>query len=186
MAAMRGNAGAGGVFMALAADRVVARETAVLSPHYKNMGNLFGSEYWTYLLPRRLGAAGAERLMATRLPILARQARDLGLIDGCLPGDPAEAEEAALAEVRATLAAPEFPARLAAKAAARAADAARKPLAAYRSAELARMRLNFFGFDPSYHVARHDFITRVPKSRTPLHLARHRRSPARALAHTTA
>ena len=44
IAAMQGNAGAGGVFLALAADRVWAREGAVLNPHYKSMGNLFGSE----------------------------------------------------------------------------------------------------------------------------------------------
>lgn len=186
VAAMRGNAGAGGVFMALAADRVLARETVVLSPHYKNMGNLYGSEYWTYLLPRRLGEAGAARLMATRMPVLARQARDLGLIDDLLPGDPAAAEEAALAQVRAGLADPGFPERLAAKAAARDEDEARKPLAAYRAEELAHMRLNFFGFDPSYHVARHDFITQVPKSRTPLHLARHRAAQTRAGGRITA
>lgn len=172
VAAMRGNAGAGGVFMALAADEVLARETVVLSPHYKNMGNLYGSEYWTYLLPRRIGHAGAAQLMATRMPILARQAAVMGLIDGCLPGDPAEAEAAALARVRATLA--DVGTRIARKTAARAADEAAKPLAAYRVEELDRMRLNFFGFDPSYHVARHDFITQVPKSRTPLHLALHR------------
>jgi putative two-component system hydrogenase maturation factor HypX/HoxX len=37
------------------------------------------------------------------------------------------------------------------------------------------MRLNFYGFDPSCHVARYNFICKVPKSRTPLTLARHRR-----------
>jgi len=182
LAAMRGNAGAGGVFMALAADTVLARETAVLSPHYKNMGNLYGSEYWTYLLPRRLGEDGAARLMSTRMPILARQARDMGLIDGLLPGDPVAAEAAAMVRVREMLDAPDFATRLTAKAEARARDEALKPLAAYRARELERMRLNFFGFDPSYHVARHDFITQVPKSRTPLHLARHRRSGAVAAA----
>jgi putative two-component system hydrogenase maturation factor HypX/HoxX len=36
------------------------------------------------------------------------------------------------------------------------------------------MRRNFWGFDPSYHVARHNFIRKVVKSRTPLHLAPHR------------
>jgi putative two-component system hydrogenase maturation factor HypX/HoxX len=36
------------------------------------------------------------------------------------------------------------------------------------------MKLNFYGFDPSYHVARWNFIRKVPKSRTPLYLARHR------------
>ncbi|HET9702212.1 MAG TPA: hydrogenase maturation protein, partial [Burkholderiales bacterium] len=47
LAAMQGNAGAGGVFLALAADRVLAREGVILNPHYKGMGNLYGSEYWT-------------------------------------------------------------------------------------------------------------------------------------------
>jgi putative two-component system hydrogenase maturation factor HypX/HoxX len=37
------------------------------------------------------------------------------------------------------------------------------------------MRLNFYGFDPSYHFARHHFVRRVPHAWTPLHLARHRR-----------
>jgi len=36
------------------------------------------------------------------------------------------------------------------------------------------MQRNFYGFDPSYHVARYNFIHHLPKSRTPLHLARHR------------
>ena len=50
------------------------------------------------------------------------------------------------------------------------------PLADYRSNELARMRMNFYGFDPSYHIARHRFVYRTPHAWTPLHLARHRRS----------
>lgn len=36
------------------------------------------------------------------------------------------------------------------------------------------MKLNFFGFDPSYHIARYSFIRRIPKSRTPSCLAVHR------------
>jgi putative two-component system hydrogenase maturation factor HypX/HoxX len=36
------------------------------------------------------------------------------------------------------------------------------------------MRRNFYGFDPSYHVARYNFVRRVPKSRTPISIARHR------------
>lgn len=178
VAAMAGNAGAGGVFMALAADEVLAREGIVLSPHYRNMGNLHGSEYWTYLLPRRLGDEGGKRLMASRMPILAQQAAAMGLIDTTLPGTPEGFEKAALAHVQAALADPELGARLAAKAVHRAADEAEKPLAAYRAEELERMRQNFFGFDTSYHVARHDFITLVPKSRTPLYLARHRKAGA--------
>ena len=41
--------------LALAADQVWCRAGAVLNPHYRLMG-LHGSEYWTYTLPRRVGA----------------------------------------------------------------------------------------------------------------------------------
>ena len=53
LSALAGDAAAGGVPFALAADRVVAREDVVLNPYYQHMGGLYGSEYWTYLLPRR-------------------------------------------------------------------------------------------------------------------------------------
>jgi putative two-component system hydrogenase maturation factor HypX/HoxX len=36
------------------------------------------------------------------------------------------------------------------------------------------MHRNFYGFDPSYHVARHHFVTRKPHAWTPRHLATHR------------
>jgi putative two-component system hydrogenase maturation factor HypX/HoxX len=65
-------------------------------------------------------------------------------------------------------------ARLAAKIARRHADEHAKPLERYRAEELERMRLNFYGFDSSYHVARYNFVRKVPRSRTPLHLATHR------------
>jgi putative two-component system hydrogenase maturation factor HypX/HoxX len=178
VAAMQGNGGAGGVFMALAADRVVARRGVVLNPHYKNMGNLFGSEYWTYLLPRRVGAERAREIMDNRLPIGAAAAKRLGLIDDCF-GDGPDAfvsEVSALAERLA--ASPDYPGLLEAKRRRRAEDEGAKPLAAYRDEELARMRLNFYGFDPSYHVARYHFVSKVPHAWTPLHLARHRRTVA--------
>jgi putative two-component system hydrogenase maturation factor HypX/HoxX len=63
VAALGGNAGAGGCFLARAADRVWVRDGVMLNPHYKNMGNLYGSEYWTYLLPRRVGAQAARDIM---------------------------------------------------------------------------------------------------------------------------
>ena len=56
ISALRGDAAAGGVALALAADHVVGREDIVLNPYYQHMGGLYGSEYWTYLLPRRIGA----------------------------------------------------------------------------------------------------------------------------------
>ena len=56
ISALSGDAAAGGVPFAVAADHVVAREDVVLNPYYQHMGGLYGSEYWTYLLPRRVGA----------------------------------------------------------------------------------------------------------------------------------
>jgi len=174
VAALRGNAGAGGCFLALAADQVWAHPGVVLNPHYKNMGNLYGSEYWTYLLPRRLPADRARRVMDDRLPLTAPRAAEIGLIDACF-GDGPGGFEAALAErAEAVAAQADLDELLQAKARRRAADEAAKPLAAYREEELARMRRNFYGFDPSYHVARYHFVVKTPQSWTPRHLARHR------------
>jgi putative two-component system protein, hydrogenase maturation factor HypX/HoxX len=173
VAALQGNAGAGGVFLALAADRVVARSGVVLNPHYKGMGNLYGSEYWTYLLPRRVGAEGAARITEARLPLGTAGAQAAGLIDAHYGRTPTDFLAETITQARA-LAGDGYVQRLADKRARRAADEAAKPLAAYRSEELERMRLNFFGFDASYHVARYNFVRKVPKSRTPLYLARHR------------
>jgi putative two-component system hydrogenase maturation factor HypX/HoxX len=174
VAALRGNAGAGGCFLALAADLVWAHAGVVLNPHYKNMGNLHGSEYWTYLLPRRLGAAAAREVVQGRLPIGAAAAQRQGLIDACF-GHDAEGFAAELGMRAAALAsADNTPERIAAKARQRAADEAHKPLAAYRDEELQRMHRNFYGFDPSYHVARHHFVHRKPQTWTPRHLALHR------------
>ena len=180
VAALAGNAAAGGVFLALATDRVIARDGVVLNPHYKNMGNLYGSEYWTYRLPARVGDAGARALMEERLPMLAADAGRRGLVYaiGCAP---AQAFDAEVADVAASMAADAgFADALAAKLRRRDSDEAVKPLARYRDEELARMRLNFYGFDPSYHVARYHFVHRVPHAWTPLHLARHRRRIAAA------
>ena len=169
---LRGNAGAGGAFLSLAADEVWAAQEVVLNPHYKDMGNLFGSEYWTYLLPRRVGSANAARITSCRLPMGAAEARRLGLLDQVLDADITADSLARRASILASN--ENCAARLAEKQRRRAEDEAEKPLHAYREAELRRMRLNFYGFDPSYHVARYNFIHKVPKSRTPLTIAKHR------------
>jgi putative two-component system hydrogenase maturation factor HypX/HoxX len=49
-----------------------------------------------------------------------------------------------------------------------------RPLSSYRADEMQRMEANFYGFDPSFHVARYRFVHRTLASWTPLHLARHR------------
>jgi putative two-component system protein, hydrogenase maturation factor HypX/HoxX len=175
IAALGANAGAGGIFLALAADRVIARDGIVLNPHYKNMGNLFGSELWTYLLPRRVGAEGVSDVMAHRLPLAVREAQALGVIDNVGPGDPAAFRVAVESMAEGLAGRCDFEALLARKRQCRAADESVKPLWRYREEELERMKLNFYGFDPSYHVARYRFVRRTPHAWTPLYLAAHRR-----------
>ncbi len=179
IAALRGNAGAGGCFLALAADRVWAHQGVLLNPHYKNMGNLYGSEYWTYLLPRRVGDEAARALMRGRLPIHAGEAARTGLIDEAFGADAAAFEPLLLQRALALAASDDWARQIGAKQQRRAGDEAAKPLAAYRAEELDRMRCNFYGFDPSYHVARHHFVHRKAHAWTPRHLALHRSAGAR-------
>jgi putative two-component system hydrogenase maturation factor HypX/HoxX len=174
VAALAGNTGAGGCFLARAADLVWVREGVMQNPHYKNMGNLYGSEYWTYLLPRRVGDEAARAIMRNRQPLTAQAAVESGFTDACLAGAPDAFRIDVARRAAEIAAAPDLPARLEAKREQRARDEAAKPLAAYREEELAQMRRNFYGFDPSYHVARHHFVRKSLASWTPRHLARHR------------
>ncbi|HXQ32127.1 MAG TPA: enoyl-CoA hydratase-related protein [Steroidobacteraceae bacterium] len=174
VAALRGNAGAGGAFLALAADHVWMRPGIVLNFHYRNMGNLYGSELWTYTLPRRIGDAAARRMLDERQPLLGRQAVAVGLGDAAFGRDADEFEREVRERAQALATSSTLAADLDAKRARRAADELRKPLARYRAEELERMRRSFYGFDTSYHVARHRFVHKAPHSWTPRHLARHR------------
>jgi putative two-component system hydrogenase maturation factor HypX/HoxX len=175
VAALQGNAGAGGAFLAFTADQVWARAGVLLNPHYKNMGNLYGSEYWTYTLPRRVRQGEPRAVMAQRLPLAAVQAQALGLVDDVLTADRAAFLPAVLDRACALARSADLPMRIAAKQAQRARDEAAQPLAQYRAEELARMRRNFYGFDSSYHVARSYFVRKTLHSWTPRHLALHRR-----------
>ncbi len=171
VAVLRGNAGAGGVFLALACDHIYAREGIVLNPHYKGMGNLYGSEYWTYLLPKRVGLQHAESIMQARLPMGTAEAKSLGMIDVVVPGTPDAMEQAVHRDLQCW-SAEMMASWIHHKRQQRAADEAAKPLADYRREELAQMHLNFFGFDPSYHFARFHFVEKIPKARTPAFLTR--------------
>ena len=42
---------------------------------------LFGSEYWTYFLPARVGWQRAQELSESSDPILVEQAEKIGLVD---------------------------------------------------------------------------------------------------------
>jgi putative two-component system hydrogenase maturation factor HypX/HoxX len=174
VAAVGGNTGAGGCFLARAADQVWVREAAMLNPHYKNMGNLYGSEYWTYLLPRRVGMDAAQAIMHNRQPLTATRALEAGFTDACLPGDVTVFRQTVQNNASNMALVQEIQALLAIKNVARRQDEAKKPLAAYRAEEMVHMHRNFYGFDPSYHVARHHFVSKTLASWTPRHLALHR------------
>ena len=178
VAALQGNAGAGGVFLARACDQVWLRQGVVLNPHYKDMGNLYGSEFWTYSLSTHAGAENAEIITQARLPMGGAEALSLGLADKVIDAGRDSFMDRVRAQAADLAASPDTTERLAAKAREQTMREKVKPLAEYRAEELARMRLNFYGFDPSYHMARYNFVTKVPKSRTPVTIARHRNTGA--------
>ncbi|WP_457748144.1 enoyl-CoA hydratase-related protein [Sulfurimonas sp.] len=80
VASLSKNAGAGGVFLAIACDFIVMQEDVVLNPHYKTMG-LSGSEYHSYTLSKRVGMKEANKMLKECLPVGARRAKKSGLVD---------------------------------------------------------------------------------------------------------
>jgi putative two-component system hydrogenase maturation factor HypX/HoxX len=162
VSALAGDAAAGGVPFALAADHVVAREDVVLNPYYRHMGGLYGSEYWTYLLPRRVGAAAAARLTSAPFtPIGARQAVAIGLLDDAFGATAASFGAQVRRQAQRLAADPDWERRLDRKRERRARDERQKPLEAYRAEEMARSRECFFGSDRSYHEARRRFVHKL-------------------------
>jgi putative two-component system protein, hydrogenase maturation factor HypX/HoxX len=174
ISALGANAGAGGVFLARAADLVWGRNGVILNPHYKDMGNLYGSEFWTYLLPRCAGEEKARQISQARLPMGMNEAASLGLVDAIIEGG--YNKYVSSIKKRALELVGSAGDMLARKIQRRQLDESVKPLVKYREEELEKMHLNFFGFDSSYHVARYNFVYKVAKSRTPLTIAIHRNS----------
>jgi putative two-component system hydrogenase maturation factor HypX/HoxX len=123
------------------------------------MGGLYGSEYWTYVLPRRIGhELTAELTSAPFTPIGTRRAAEIGLIDAAF-GDSSASFRAQVQGLAERLSRhPDVPHWLEQKRRERARDEQVKPLAAYRSEEMARSHECFFGEDRSYHVARGFFV----------------------------
>jgi putative two-component system hydrogenase maturation factor HypX/HoxX len=145
----------------------------VLNPHYRLMG-LHGSEYWTYTLPRRVGAEKAAELTRACLPVSPASAARCGLVDRVISSDIAgyRRQVAALAEELARR--PDYQSRLAAKARRLAEIATTQPLDSYRQAELAVMSRNFHGPEEPYPQLRRAFVYKDKPTRTPPHLTSHR------------
>lgn len=179
IAALRNNAGAGGAIMPLACDKVVLRDGIVLNPHYQTMG-LYGSEYWTYLLPQRVGESRARKIMHECLPMLALEAFSLGFGDEIFEEDwdtyhdaiVDYAEKLASAKVHRQL--------LSQKSKRRKTDEKQKPLEQYRKQELAYMQKCFFNPQSDYHRARYRFVHKKSDPASLLRLATHRHAEEQA------
>ena len=158
-AAIAGNAGAGGAILALAADVVYARDGVVLNPHYQTM-HLFGSEYWTYLLPRRVGARQAQELTHQCQPVSTKTAKSIGLVDTTFPGPVPVFGNAVRKHLETLTDGADFDRRLRHKHQQRLRHESVKPLQAYREDELGQMRHDFAHTD--YHQARRRFLHVAP------------------------
>jgi putative two-component system protein, hydrogenase maturation factor HypX/HoxX len=171
VAALRNNAGAGGAIMALACDKVIVREGVVLNPHYKSMG-LYGSEYWTYLLPRRIGQQAAEHVTEACEPMLAAEALALGLADVQLVEDWDAYQLALHNYLEGFSQHTSIDHFLQRKVRQRADDESVCPLQEYRSNELAEMRKSFYDLDSEYHHARRAFVYKQKRNKQQPLLAR--------------
>jgi putative two-component system hydrogenase maturation factor HypX/HoxX len=162
ISALGGDAAAGGVPLALAADHVVAREDVVLNPYYQHMGGLYGSEYWTYLLPRRVGATMTARLVAAPfVAVGAREAVAIGLLDDAFGANWEDFRDTTIEMAQRLAGDAGLTRLLERKRRRRAYDETAKPLQAYRDEELARSYECFFGPDRCYHEARRRFAYKL-------------------------
>lgn len=161
VAAISANAAAGGAIMALACNRVIVREGVILNPHYANMG-LYGSEYWTYLLPRRVGEKTALKLTQECKPMLAAKALELGVVDEIFDGNQQQFHQT-LTHYCAALSEPKNHRDITAYySLERQKHQKSKPLHRYREEELTIMRCQFFDPDSDYHLRRRAFVQKAP------------------------
>ena len=166
VASIAGNAGAGGVMLPLGADRVFVRDGIVLNPHYATMG-LFGSEYWTYVLPRRVGDDEAQSLTESCLPISARRAADIGLADAVVNANRHEFEATVFEAASRLATRSDYDKLLADKRDSRETDQRRKPFEAYRTEELGEMSRDLFNDRSGFEQARQAFVFKRRPAATP-------------------
>ena len=176
VSAVWGNCGAGGAMAILAADRVWARSGAVFNPHYKGMG-LYGSEYWTYSLPKRVGSHMAQKLTESVLPIGTQKAKAIGFIDDILADSYPEYILQVRQQAEQMASRPDYAEMLEQKRQTRRNEEYLMPLADYRAAELEKMKVNFSGTpapgEINYHQARYNFVHKASPKETSACVIRH-------------
>ncbi len=166
VASLEKNAGAGGVFLALVCDYVVVSESTVLNPHYKTLG-LSGSEYHTYSLPKRVGEQKASELLEACLPVGAKKAKEIGMVDLVLSDDTykeklkryvqvlvcdEDAYEDFIWDKEDYL------------------EVNRGVIEAKREAEIAVMYSEFWDKSSSFHTLRYEFVYKICPTQTPKRL----------------
>ncbi len=157
IAAMRSNAGAGGVIMGLACDEVIIRQGVVLNPHYKSMG-LYGSEYWTYLLPDRVGQEKAMAITEACMPMAADEAIEIGVADLIFDQDWDAYHNHLREYCRQLPQVVNVEDYLASKRDKFDKQNSIKPFSEFRGAELAIMKKTFYDPSSSYHAKRRAFV----------------------------
>ena len=160
ISAMQGNAGAGGVILALAADYVYARRGVMLHPHYKGMG-LYGSEYWTYLLPKRIGQQLALEITEKCISLGTAAAKQIGLIDDTFSEESLEFQREITHLAERLARSRNFQSLLEIKNQGRFQDEQQKPVSQYRNEELAKMWDNFYSPESTYHEERRKFVYKI-------------------------
>lgn len=172
IAAMRGNAAAGGVALATACDFVIAGSDIVLNPAYRAIG-LYGSEYHTLSYYARCGRAKASKLLNAMLPISPLQARQIGLVDFIFPGAGRTLDEHIHSHVTLMLKdgiIQQGPWK-------HNVDLSPSALAIARANELAEMSKDFWSpRSVRYHNRRYDFVRKTKATKTPIRFAVHRRN----------
>ncbi|KAK5113478.1 hypothetical protein LTR62_003347 [Meristemomyces frigidus] len=170
VAAVRGNAAAGGVALAAACDYVIAGSNAVLNPAYRAIG-LYGSEYHTISYYGRCGVARAKHILRAMKPISPPQAQGFGLVDFIFPSGP-ELDTCIRYHVEmltknSELKRGPWKAKV---------DISSATLARARAIELSEMSKDFWSARSGrYHSRRFDFVRKVKARQTPLRFATHRR-----------
>ena len=175
IAAIRGNAAAGGVALATACDFVIAGSDVVLNPAYRGIG-LHGSEFHSLTYTARCGVQQAQKLLRAMLPLSPLQARQIGLVDFVFPGSGEVLDDHIQTHVALMLRdgiARKGPWK-------RKLDLSLSGLALARADELAEMAKDFWSpRSERYHARRSAFVRKARPARTPLRFALHRRVQAK-------
>ncbi|KAK4497849.1 hypothetical protein PRZ48_010504 [Zasmidium cellare] len=172
IAAIRGNAAAGGVALATACDVVVAGSSVVLNPAYRGVG-LYGSEYHTLSYYGRCGEENARHILTDMTPLSPLQAQSIGLVDYVFPGTGTVLEDYIRTHVAFLL----TPGILKQGTWKKMVDVSPTGIARARANELGEMSLDFWSARSTrYHTRRFDFVRKVKPTKTPLRFATHRRT----------